>query len=433
MNKFAPAERLGRLRPNVWEVFAQLAVENAPVAHLGSGFPDMWPPKFVSKILYESFADPSVHQETDSRGHPRLLQALRSLYSKLIQRNIASDEVLVTLGAYEALYCAFTGLLNPGDEVILIEPYFDCYEAMATMAGAQPVFVTMRPISTPWLTTVFLLFVMLSAQDPDGKWKLDMSELSSAFSSRTKVIVVNTPQNPTGKVFSREELSEIRSLCQTHDIIAVMDEVYEWTVFDGKHVRMASLPDMWDRTITIGSCGKSFAVTGWHIGWAYGPSQLLESLRRVHLLTLNSCPTPMQEAAARAIEAELRLLGHPCSYWCQLPQMLREKSRRLCSILENAGFRVFQPQAGFFVIADFSEFSEQFFELDEPTSVEEPDDLRFCRWLVQRKKILTIPSSAFYSATNALEAKGLLRCCFFKATATLNQVEENLRLSLSSA
>ena len=216
-----------------------------------------------------------------------------------------------------------------------------------------------------------------------------MDELRSKFSSKTKMIVVNTPHNPLGKVFTELELEGIAALCREFDVVALMDEVYERTVFKGRHVRMATLPGMWERTITVGSAGKSFSVTGeirrrrnhkipdkwfpvdvhllpsrsstfvflgWHIGWTYGPKHLIGVLQRVHEFAVNSCPNVVQEAVAVSIENETDSAVNSSSFWTELPVLLEKRKNRICSTLTRAGFRVFEPNAGYFVVADFENY-----------------------------------------------------------------------------
>ncbi|GFR10602.1 kynurenine--oxoglutarate transaminase 3 [Trichonephila clavata] len=289
-----PAKRLGGMKESVWVEFIQLALDYKPV-NLGQGFPDFAAPDHVSKALSQAAVSPNVllNQYTRGFGHPRLVNALSKLYTQLIGRPLdAKKEFLVTAGAYEALYCTLLGLVNPGEEVIIIEPFFDCYEPMTQMAGGKPVFIPLRPKKTG---------TGVSSND----WVLDPVELASKFNKNTKLIIINTPHNPLGKVFTRDELTMIGDLCKKHDVIAVMDEVYEWIVYKGhEHIRMATLPGMWERTITIGSAGKTFSVTGWKIGWAYGPQHLLQSLQLLHQNCVYTCPTPIQEAVAIGFETK---------------------------------------------------------------------------------------------------------------------------------
>ncbi|KAG8237223.1 hypothetical protein J437_LFUL013724 [Ladona fulva] len=283
--KFALPARYQGQEKSVWVEYIQLALETKPL-NLGQGFPDYACPDYVTKALAEVAQGENVllQQYTRGFGHPRLVTALARLYSQLIGRPIDSQkEVLVTSGAYEALFSTIQGHVGPGDEVVIIEPFFDCYEPMVLTAGGKPVFVPLRPKK------------MDGALVSSADWVLDPEELTAAFSEKTKAIILNTPHNPLGKVFSRKELTFIADLCLRWDALCIADEVYEWLVYSpNEHIRIATLPGMWDRTITIGSAGKTFSVTGWKTGWAYGPASLMVNLQLVHQNCVYTCPTPIQ-------------------------------------------------------------------------------------------------------------------------------------------
>jgi kynurenine--oxoglutarate transaminase/cysteine-S-conjugate beta-lyase/glutamine--phenylpyruvate transaminase len=198
------------------------------------------------------------------------VKALAEMYGKLINREInPMTEVLVTVGAYGSLFATFMSMIGPGDEVILIEPHYDCYRPIVLLAGGKPVHISLKPTKVNDSTS--------------GGWALNMKELEALFNSNTKMIVVNTPNNPLGKVYTRQELQEIGNLCKKYNVVCIADEVYEMNVFpEFEHVRMASLPGMWERTITVGSSGKAFSLTGWKIGWSYGPANLMKNLYVAH-------------------------------------------------------------------------------------------------------------------------------------------------------
>lgn len=420
MSSCKPADRLKGMSESVWVEFIQLALDYKPV-NLGQGFPDFAAPEHVTKALSDAASSPNVllNQYTRGFGHPRLVNALSQLYSKLVGRSInPQKEILVTCGAYEALYCTILALINPGDEVIIIEPYFDCYEPMTVMAGGVPVFIPLRPKKTG---------VSISS----GDWVLDMDELASKFNKKTKMIIVNTPHNPLGKVFKTEELQMIADLCIKHDVIAVMDEVYEWIVYRGyEHIRMATLPNMWDRTITIGSAGKTFSVTGWKIGWAYGPQHLMRPLQLLHQNCVYTCPTPLQEAVAIGFETETARLGQPDSYWKDLSNMLEGKRDRMANFLSSVGMAPAIPEGGYFMIADFSELGSKVNIGDEAGT----KDYKFVKWLSKTKKLQGIPPSAFYGNEHKHLAENLIRFCFIKEDSTLEKAEKiinDLKNSLS--
>jgi aspartate/methionine/tyrosine aminotransferase len=260
----------------------------------------------------------------------------------------ADAEVTVTSGCTEAIPAAILGLVDPGDEVVVFEPYYDSYPACLSMAGAVPRFVTLRP--------------------PD--YAFDPDELRAAFSPRTRAVIINTPHNPTGKVYTREELELIAGLCREHDAIAITDEVYERLVFEGEHVRMASIHGMRERTVSLSSLGKTFSLTGWKIGWAVAPPPLTAGVRAAHQFLTYATATPFQHGAV-------------------------------------------EPPAGtYFVLADHTPFGF-------------PDDVRFCKHLIEEVGVAAIPPSAFYH--DPADGASLVRFAFCKDLATLDEAVRRMR------
>uniref|UniRef100_A0A8C4WZQ0 Kynurenine--oxoglutarate transaminase 3 n=2 Tax=Eptatretus burgeri TaxID=7764 RepID=A0A8C4WZQ0_EPTBU len=407
-SQFANARRIEGLDKNIWVEFTQLAADYKAV-NMGQGFPDMPPPQHVTDALVHACSAENYrfHQYTRSFGHPRLVTALAELYGKLHGRTLnAFTNILVTVGGYGSLFCAFQGLIDLGDEVIIIEPYFDCYEPMVKMAGGIPVFVPLRP--TP----------VKGRLQSSGDWSLDPEELVSKFNKRTKAIVINTPNNPLGKVFSRHELEGIAELCVQNDVLCFSDEVYEWLVYDNReHVRIATFPGMWERTVTVGSAGKTFSVTGWKLGWSVAPEGLMKHLQTVHQNCIYNCPTPLQEAVANAFSVELSRLASPSCYFSSLPNELRVKRDRMADMLSHAGMQPVLPEGGYFMIADIS-------NIEVDLSGEKDDefyDSKFVKWLIKNKGLASIPVSAFYSAENKKNFSKFIRLCFIKEDATFEK------------
>ncbi|XP_066466604.1 kynurenine--oxoglutarate transaminase 1 isoform X2 [Tiliqua scincoides] len=415
MSKMVHARRLEGVDKNIWVEFVQLAHAYKTV-NLGQGFPNFAPPDFVQEAFVAAVSGENtlLHQYTRAFGHPPLVSILARFFGKLLGRELDSlTDVMVTVGAYEALFCCFQALVDDGDEVIIIEPFFDCYEPMVKMAGGTPVFIPLRPKPTA-------SGKLMSSRD----WQLDPTELEAKFTQRTKAIVLNTPNNPLGKVFSRRELELIADLCVKHDVLCFSDEVYEWLVYDGtEHIRIASLPGMWERTVTIGSAGKTFSATGWKVGWTIGPDRLLKHLRTCHQNTVYHCATPAQEAVARGFEREFECFGRPESYFVQLPRELQRKRDLLIQSLAAVGMKPIVPEGTYYVIADLSAFTE----VPELENSEGLYDYQFVKWMIKNKGLAAIPMSAFYSAPQKKNFDHLIRFCFAKEDSTLKAADDILK------
>ncbi|XP_047185541.1 kynurenine--oxoglutarate transaminase 1 isoform X2 [Scophthalmus maximus] len=397
-----------------WKVeFTQLAAEYK-VVNLGQGFPDFSPPPFIQEAFCKAVSGgPTMHQYTRAFGHPPLVKSLAKFFSGIVGHEIdALEDILVTVGAYQALFCAFQALVDEGDEVIIVEPFFDCYQPMVAMAGGKAVYVPLRPKCESG--------AVLSS----GDWVLSAEELASKITACTKAIVINTPNNPIGKVYKTEELQMIADLCIKHDLLCISDEVYEWLTYDGaKHVKIASLPGMWERTVTVGSAGKTFSATGWKVGWAMGSGQVIKHMKTIHQNTVYHCATAAQEAVGHGFEREHKLFGSPESYFQQLPATLQQKRTKLAACLESVGLQPVMPEGGYFMIADISSVKVNL----NDQSTDEADDFRFVKWLIKEKGLATIPVSAFYSPEHRKEFDNYIRFCFVKEDSTLDAAEEILR------
>ncbi|XP_053991200.1 kynurenine aminotransferase isoform X2 [Hylaeus volcanicus] len=401
MSKFDLPDRLKGNDKSVWVEYIQLALKYKPL-NLGQGFPDFYAPDNVRKALADATTsdNPLLNQYTRGFGHPRLVNIIAKLYSKLLNRTLdPNNEVIVTCGAYEALYATLQGHTNPGDEWIIIEPFFDCYVPMVKSAGGIPRFIALKPKNTNG---------PLSSAD----WVFDKQELESLFNEKTKGIIVNTPHNPVGKVFTLDELQFIANLAKKWDTLVVSDEVYEWIVYEPyKHIRIATLPGMYERTITIGSAGKTFSVTGWKIGWAYAPANLLVNLQVVHQNSVYTCATPIQEAVAVAFEQELDRFGKPDCYFTSLAKELEPKRDFMVKFLNDAGMTPTIPEGGYFIVANWTALKDKV-KLEEET--DEYKDYRFTKWMTKNVGIQGIPPSAFYSDEHKHLGEDNVRYCFIK-------------------
>ncbi|GAB1286180.1 Kynurenine--oxoglutarate transaminase 1 [Apodemus speciosus] len=424
MAKQLQARRLDGIDHNPWVEFVRLSKEYDTV-NLGQGFPDFSPPDFAVQAFQQAVSgDFMLNQYTTAFGYPPLTKILASFFGKLLGQEMDPlKNVLVTVGAYGALFTAFQALVDEGDEVIIIEPAFDCYEPMTMMAGGRPVFVSLKP-SAP-----------KGQLGCSNDWQLDPTELASKFTPHTKILVLNTPNNPLGKVFSKTELELVADLCQKHDVLCISDEVYQWLVYDGhQHIsigicspwpRVASLPGMWDRTLTIGSAGKSFSATGWKVGWAIGPDNIMKHLRTVHQNSIFHCPTQAQAAVAQCFEREQQHFGQPSSYFLQLPQAMRLNRDHMVRSLQSVGLQPLIPQGSYFLIADISDFKSKMPDL--PGAADEPYDRRFAKWMIKNKGLVAIPVSIFFSRPHQKDFDHYVRFCFVKDEATLQAMDERLR------
>ncbi len=382
------AQRVATMQPTIFTTMTELAIKHAAV-NLGQGFPDFDPPDFIRDAAIEALRGP-YNQYAPGSGQPQLRQAIAARMANRYQLNYdPQSEVLVTVGATEALFAAMMGLLDPGDEVILFEPCFDSYRPAIELAGGK-----------------VCSYTLLSPQ-----WQLDPTELESLISSRTRLVLLNSPQNPIGKVYNRAELDLIAGLCIKYNLIAITDEVYEAILFDGQqHIPLASLPQMQERTLTISSLAKTFSVTGWKVGWAAGPAELIEALLRAKQFITFCGASPLQIAGAKALEVGEEFYRKLSEDYCQRRDFL------YC-LLRDCGMNVLQSQGTYYLMADISDLGRG-------------DDVEFCRWLVEKVGVAAIPASPFYA--NAIDGQHLVRFTFCKSWPVLEEAERRLKQEFTS-
>lgn len=356
--------------------------------NLAQGFPDFSAPAEI-KLAAKQAIDADVNQYAITWGS----QPLREAIAVHVQRfqGLAIDpntEITVCCGSTEAMIASLLAIVNPGDEVVIFEPFYENYGPDAILSNATPRFVKLHP-----------------PHDDVHAWTFDEQELRAAFNSRTKALILNTPNNPTGKVFTLAELETIRDLCVEFDVIAITDEIYEHILYDGaKHISIATLDGMRERTITINGMSKTFSVTGWRVGWAIAPLALTSAIRKVHDFLTVGAAAPLQAAGAFALQL-------PDSYFSSLATGYLVRRDRLLRILNEARLKAFVPQGAYYIITEISNFDQ-------------PDDIAFARFLVEEIGVAVVPGSSFYS--NPKASAHQVRFAFCKKEETLADAERRL-------
>lgn len=376
------ADRLHNLQESVIRSITRYAFSKDAIL-LAQGFPDFDPPAEVMDAA-EAAMRGGRNQYGMTWGQPSLRNAIAEKSRRFYDQEVDPDKhVTVTCGVTEAVISALMGIINPGDKVVVLEPAHENYHAGIAFAGGIPIWVPLRP----------------------PLYQLDPEELERAFEQRPKAVLFNSPHNPSGRVFTEAELTLIRDLCVKYDVVAITDEIYEHLVFDGlRHIPIATLPDMKDRTITICGLGKTFAVTGWRVGYCIASEDLTDALRKVHDFTTVCAPTPLQEAMAVVI-------GLPDSYYDWVKTFYASRRARMLEILDRHGFGYTRPEGAYYVMADFRHLGRG------------DDDMAFARWLIDEVGVATVPGSSFYASDPGL-GRGLVRFAFPKKDETLDRVEE---------
>ncbi|MFI7090519.1 pyridoxal phosphate-dependent aminotransferase [Streptomyces lydicus] len=382
--------RLAEFGTTIFAEMSALAVRTGSL-NLGQGFPDADGPEEVREAAVRALRDGRGNQYPPAPGIPELRAAVAAhqerFYSHLGLSYDPDTEVLVTAGATEAIAASLLALLEPGDEVIALEPYYDSYAACIAMAGGRRVPVTLRP------------------HPESGSYRLDLDELRDAITDKTRLILLNTPHNPTGTVLTHEELSAVARLAVERDLLVVTDEVYEHLVFEGEHLPLASFPGMRERTVTISSAGKTFSFTGWKVGWITAPAELVAAVRSAKQFLTYVSAGPFQYAVAEA-------LALPDSYFTGLRDDLRTKRDVLAAGLTDAGFQVFRPTGTYFITTDIRPLGET-------------DGFAFCRALPERAGVVAIPNAVFYDHKD--EGAPFVRFAFCKSIEVLQEAAGRLK------
>jgi aspartate/methionine/tyrosine aminotransferase len=371
--------------------------------NLAQGFPDFPAPAEIKRAAQEAIAS-DVNQYAITWGAKSLRHAIARQMRQWQGIEVDPEkEIVVCCGSTEAMIATLLAVCNKGDEVVVFEPFYENYGPDAILSGAKPRFVSLRPPK--------------ASQGDAGEWTFDEQELRAAFQHRTaqhhtKAIILNTPNNPTGKVFSRKELELIRDLCVEYNVLAITDEIYEHILYDGsEHISIAGLDGMRERTITINGLSKSYSVTGWRVGWAVAPAAITNAIRKVHDFLTVGAPAPLQEAGAAA-------LSLPPSYYQELADRYRARRDHLIPALEKAGFRCYLPRGAYYVMTDISAFGFA-------------NDLEFATHLVKEVGVACVPGSSFYK--HPKDGSQQVRFAFCKKPETLDDAArrlEKLRLRL---
>src|SRR5712672_1032173 len=374
----------------------RLALQHDAV-NMAQGFPDFPASNEVKEAARQAISD-DINQYAITWGAKELRDAIARKFERTQGVRVDPErEVTVCCGSTEAMMASMMGIINPGDEVVIFEPHYENYGPDAILSGATPRFVKMRP-----------------PENENSFWSYDEKELAAAFGPHTKAIILNTPNNPTGKVFTRAELEFIRDLCVRWNAFCITDEIYEHILYDGaEHISMAGIDGMRERTIVINGMSKTYSVTGWRVGWAIAPPDATNSIRKVHDFLTVGAAAPLQQAGAIALRS-------PQSYYDKLAANYAEKRARLLKILELAGFTVFKPRGAYYIMTDISRFPDP----DLVRFAAGTKDVAFAKYLVQEIGVATVPGSSFYN--DARDGANQVRFTFCKKESTLAAAEARL-------
>jgi aspartate/methionine/tyrosine aminotransferase len=374
----------------------RLAMKHNAV-NLSQGFPDFAAPAEIKEAARQAISD-DINQYAITWGAKPLRDAIVEKFER--RQGVRVDperEITICCGSTEAMMSTMMAIINPGDEIVVFEPFYENYGPDAILSGATPRFVKMRPPT-----------------GPNAMWTYDENELADAFGPKTKAIILNTPNNPTGKVFTRTELEFIRDLCVRWNAFCVTDEIYEHILYDGaEHISMARIDGMRERTIVINGMSKTYSVTGWRVGWAIAPAEATASIRKVHDFLTVGAAAPLQQAGAIALRS-------PQSYYDKLASGYAERRARLLKILEQAGFTVFVPRGAYYIMTDISRFADP----DPVRFPADTRDVRFAKYLVEEIGVAVVPGSSFYN--DERDGASQVRFTFCKKESTLAAAEARL-------
>ena len=382
------SQKAAQFTESVIREMTRQAIEHHAV-NLAQGFPDFPAPEAI-KLAAQQAVAADINQYAITWGAQNFRRAIASKFAQWQKIEVDPErEITVCCGSTEAMIASLLALVDPGEEVIVFEPFYENYGPDAILSGAAPRYVTLHPPA-----------------GEDGEWSFDAAELRAAFNARTRAIILNTPHNPTGKVFTRSELELIRDLCVEFDVLAITDEIYEHILYDhAQHISIASIEGMRARTVTINSLSKSYSVTGWRVGWAIAPPELTAAIRKVHDFLTVGAAAPLQAAGTVA-------LALPESYYAQLAADYAQRRDLLLSALRAAGFKAYKPSGAYYIMTEISAFAAT-------------DDRAFAERLVRKIGVAAVPGSSFYRQAGGGSRQ--IRFAFCKQLDTLHRAIENLQ------
>ncbi|KAK5656260.1 hypothetical protein OQA88_5023 [Cercophora sp. LCS_1] len=412
--KLKPAARVASNRQDVWSIVNEAAAASPkqPIINMGQGFFGYNPPQFILNAAKQALDRVECNQYSPTKGRPRLKKAISDAYAPHWGRKLDPEaEITITTGANEGMLSAFMAFIEPGDEVIVFEPFFDQYISNIEMAGGKIVYVPMHPPKEGGSKT-------LSA----GEWTIDFDFLERAITPKTKMLVLNTPHNPVGKVYSKPELTRIADLCVANQIIILSDEVYD-RLFYVPFTRIATLsPEVEKITLTVGSAGKNFYATGWRVGWLMGPPNLIQYVAAAHTRICYSSVSPLQEACAIGFEQ-----ADAEGFWDDCIKDMKAKMDLFNQVWEELGIPYSEPEGGYFVMVNLEKVKLPEGYPFPPHVAERPRDFKLAWFLIQELGVAAIPPSEFYTDANAHIVEDYLRFAVCKPDNILEDAKERLR------